>query len=93
VRALGVKSKQGPLVLRIDDFVNRPDRTRGDTRAAVDADIRIDVVALAVRMEALDRAMLDTVCKEAKAAVVRDDVRHSLLPIGLLGVRATAAGR
>jgi hypothetical protein len=66
VCALSVECKQWPLVLRIDDFVNRPDRTRGDTRAAVDAYIRIDVVALAVRMEALHRAMLDTVGKEAE---------------------------
>jgi hypothetical protein len=34
---------------RIDDFVNSPDRTCGNTRT--DADIRIDVVAFAVRMK------------------------------------------
>lgn len=83
MRALGIESKQRPLVVRIDNFVNRPDGTRGNTRTAVDTDIRIDVVALAVRMEALDRAMLDTVGKEAKAAVVRDDVRHSLFDLSV----------
>jgi hypothetical protein len=45
-------------------------------------------------MEALDRAMLDTVGEEAKAAVVGDDVRHfPLCLIDLLSVCTTAEGR
>jgi polysaccharide pyruvyl transferase WcaK-like protein len=59
--------------------VYRLHRTSRNAGTAIDADIRIDIAALAVGVEALHRAMFDAVRKQAKAAIVRDDVGHDRL--------------
>ena len=53
-------------------------RTRRDAGAAIDAHVGVNITALAVGMDALDRAMLHTIGEETKPAIVRYDMRHSL---------------
>jgi hypothetical protein len=79
VRSLGVQSEHLPFLFGLEDFVYRLHRTSRNTGAAIDADIRIDVAALAVGVEALHRAMFDAVRIKAEAAIVRNDMGHDRL--------------
>ena len=53
-------------------------RTRRDAGAAIDAHVGVNIVAFAVGMETLDRAMLHAIGEKTKAAIVRYDMRHGL---------------
>lgn len=79
MRTLSIEREQFLLFVRIESFMNCLDRACGYASAAIDADIRINVTAFVVRMKALDRAVLDTIGEEAKAAVIGDDMGHACL--------------
>ena len=79
MRTLSVEREQFPFFIRIESFMNGLDRARGNAGAAIDADIRINVTAFVVRMKALDRAVLDTISEEAKAAAIGDEMGHACL--------------
>jgi hypothetical protein len=77
MRPLGIEYEQLTLLVGFEHFVNRLYRAHGDTGTAIDADIRIDIASLAIRMEALDWAMFDAIGEEAQATIVRNDVGHA----------------
>jgi hypothetical protein len=77
MRPVGIECEQFTLLVGFEHFVNRLYRAHGNTGAAIDADIRIYIASLAIRMEALDRAMFDAIGKEAEATIVRNDVGHA----------------
>jgi hypothetical protein len=94
MRSLGIEYEQLTLLVGFEHFVNRLYRARGDTGTAIDADIRIYIASLAIRMKALDWAMFDTIGKKAEATIVRNDVGHaSPNPRYLAFHRPTPAGR
>jgi hypothetical protein len=94
MRPLGIKYEQLTLLVGFEHFVNRLYRAHGDAGTAIDADIRIYIATLAIRMEALDWAMFDAIGKEAEATIVRNDVGHaSPNPRYLAFHRPTPAGR
>jgi hypothetical protein len=84
---------QLPIFVGLESFVNRPDRTHGNASAAIDADIRINVAALIVDVETLNRAMLDAIGKETKSTIIRNDVGHVCLQSVILGGRFLTVGR
>jgi hypothetical protein len=77
MRPPGIQCQQLTLLVGLEDFVNCLDRAHRNAGPAIDANIRIYIAPLAVRVEALDRTMFDTISKEAEAAIVRNDVGHA----------------
>jgi hypothetical protein len=62
----------------IENFVNGLDRTYRDTGTTIDADIGINIAPFIIRVEALNGAVFDAIGKQAKTAIVGNDMRHGV---------------
>jgi hypothetical protein len=77
-RAFFVEVQKFSFIVRLDDFMYGLHRTSRDAGAAIDTHVGVNIAALAVGMETLDRTMLYAIGKKTKAAVVRYDMWHGL---------------